>query len=140
MVNAAKGNGQVRRVRGAPRGLWPRYLTSGLALSAFAAGVAGLCYALFGPIFHETVIAGAGGRVMGTSHGLVDEGMSGPVIAMLSAFLVALVGIGMGGLLRLIRGCSLGDWLLLSSSALLFGLALLSFLTVGWLLLPSALL
>ena len=112
---------------------------------AVVAGIvleAGVAYALFGPTHETAYISSSGVRTGVSHHSLVDEGVDLGAGVLIGAFAVAglaLVAIGASGSLgrRARRQTQPALWLL---AALVTIGASLTMLTVGWLMMPGALL
>lgn len=113
-------------------------LCSGLA--ATLAAMIAFAYVLWGPFYREGPgVLTSGERLPAHSHGLVAEGIEGLVLLQLIGLAIELTGVAVGSYLSF-RGRRVGVPLLRACTLLLSLQASVSFLTVGWLFAPSALL
>jgi hypothetical protein len=95
---------------------------------------------MFGPFYHESGVTTGGQRLPDSSHGLISEGLDWPVVVLLAAFAFLLAGIGTGAV-RGFRSPGRAPVLLLrSSTAVLALLAGATFVAIGGLFGPAALL
>lgn len=109
-------------------------------LAAALAGVIVFSYVLWGPFYREGPgVLTSGERLPAHSHGLIAEGIEGLVLLQLIGLAAELAGVAVGSYVSY-RGRRVGGPLLRAFTLLLSLQASVSFMTIGWLFAPSALL
>lgn len=116
-----------------------RWATLSGGLTAVLAGLIGLAYLLWGPSYRESAVLAGGQRLPDSSHGLIEEGVEGPVLLQLVALAVEITGVAIGSYVSF-RGKRIGTLLLRACTLLLWLQMVVSFFGLGWLFMLAAIL
>ncbi len=115
-----------------------RWIVAAAGLSSALLGAGGILFAVFGPMYSSVECTIGGGCGPTTHSSLLDEGIEPATAIFLtgtSLVLAGIAGAALGYGLLGVRPARWGLWLL--TVVLVFG-ALVSGLSIGWLLMPAA--